>query len=162
MTPGSAGLSGTAREVTVARPNHSSARAARAEAHTLPDAELDVLACLWRQGEATTGEVRDMMRRYRPMAHGSVATLLGRLLAKGLVARRRAPVGKAFIYTPAKHARSGYRRVIGDVLDRIFGGNSVALVASLLETRPPKPDEIRQLQGLLDDLRKDRKQGRTE
>lgn len=153
----------------MARSNHPSVKAARAEAHTLPDAELDVLACLWRQGEATASEVRDMMRRYRPMAHGSVATLLGRLLAKGLVARRKAPVGKAFIYAPAKHARSGYRRVIGDVLDRIFGGNSVALVASLLETRPPEPDEIRQLQRLLDDLRGNRdklrntrKQGRAD
>jgi BlaI family penicillinase repressor len=146
----------------VARPNHSSARATRAEAHTLPDAELDVLACLWRQGEATASEVRAMMRRYRPMTHGSVATLLGRLSAKGIVGRRKAPAGKAFIYAPTRQARSGYRRVIRDVLDRIFGGNSVALVASLFETRPPKPDEIRQLQGLLDDLRKDRKQGRTE
>jgi len=142
--------------------DRSSGKANRAGEHNLPDAELDVLACLWRQGEATASAVRDMMRRYRPMAHGSVATLLGRLLAKGLVARRKAPVGKAFIYAPAKHARSGYRRVIGDVLDRIFGGNSVALVASLFETRRPKPDEIRQLQSLLDDIRKDRKQGRAD
>jgi predicted transcriptional regulator len=126
----------------------------------LPDAELDVLACLWRRGEATASEVREMMRRYRPMAHGSVATLLSRLLAKGLVAREKASVGKAFVYQPTRQARSGYRRVVRDVVDRVFGGNSVALVASLFETRPPDAEEVHELQKLLDGLRT--KQGRAE
>ena len=55
----------------------------------LPDAELDLLAALCRAGEATARELRDTLAPYRPMAHGSVLTLLGRLEAKQLVDKRK-------------------------------------------------------------------------
>jgi hypothetical protein len=38
-------------------------------------------------------------------------------------------------------------------LDRVFAGNGVALVASLLESRPPTEAEIAELERLLKDLR---------
>ena len=123
---------------------------------TLPDAELEVLACLWRHGKATARELRETMHGYRPMAHGSIATLLSRLQAKELVTRAKGPVGKAFVYKPTHRASTGYRRVINNLLQRIFGGNSIALVTSLFETKPPTQDELEELQRLIDDLRKDR------
>lgn len=91
---------------------------------------------------------------YRPMAHTSVVTLLGRLESKGLVKRTKGPVGKAFLYTTLRRPDKTYRRVIGDVLLRIFGGNGPALVASLFETQPPTPAEVMELQRLLDGLRR--------
>jgi len=119
----------------------------------LPDAELEVMACLWQLREATARQVREAMQIYRPMAHTSVVTLLGRLEAKGLVKRAKGPVGKAFVYTPLRRPGKTYRRVIGNVLQRIFGGNGPALVASLFETQPPTPAEVEELQRLLDQLR---------
>lgn len=119
----------------------------------LPDAELEVMACLWQLREATARQVREAMLNYRPMAHTSVVTLLGRLEAKGLVKRAKGPVGKAFVYTPLRRPGKTYRRVIGNVLQRIFGGNGPALVASLFETQPPTPAEVEELQRLLDQLR---------
>jgi BlaI family transcriptional regulator, penicillinase repressor len=120
----------------------------------LPDAELEVMACLWRLREATARQVREAMMGYRPMAHTSMVTLLGRLESKGLVKRTKGPVGKAFLYTPLRRPGKTYRRVIGDVLQRIFGGNGPALVASLFETQPPTPTEVVELQRLLDGLRR--------
>lgn len=125
----------------------------------LPDAELEVMACLWQLREATARQLRETMHGYRPMAHTSMVTLLTRLEAKGLVKRAKGPVGKAFVYTPLRRPGKTYRRVIGDVLQRIFAGNGPALVASLFETQPPTPAEIAQLQQLLDRLR--RKPGST-
>ena len=119
----------------------------------LPDAELEVLACLWRNGETTAREVREGMHGYRPMTHGSVATLLTRLQAKGLVARRKGSVGKAYVYKATRRPGPAYRRVIKDMLERIFGGSTVAVVNSLFETKPPTPDELDVLQGLLDEIR---------
>lgn len=119
----------------------------------LPDAELEVMACLWQLREATARQLREAMTGYRPMAHTSMVTLLGRLEAKGLVKRAKGPVGKAFVYTPLRRPDKTYRRVVGDVLQRIFGGNGPALVASLFDTKPPTPAELTQLQQLLDRLR---------
>lgn len=120
----------------------------------LPDAELEVMACLWQLREATARQLREAMLEYRPMAHTSMVTLLGRLEAKGMVKRAKGPVGKAFVYAPLRRPNKTYRRVIGDVLERIFGGNGPALVASLFETKPPTPAELAQLQDLLDRLRR--------
>ena len=118
-----------------------------------PNAEREVLACLCRLGAATVRQVREEMEAYRPMMHASVFTLLKRLEAKGAVTREKGPKGKAFVYKPAVQPVRAYRQVVKDLVDRIFGGSGVELVSSLFETRPPTPDEIEQLQELLDQLR---------
>jgi predicted transcriptional regulator len=121
--------------------------------HSVPDAELDVMASLWRLGQATAGQLRDALRGKRPLAHTSVCTLLKRLESKGLVVREKASAGKAFVYRPSVKPAGMGRRLLGDLLDRVFGGSGVALVASLLESRPPTEDELKELRQLLDQLR---------
>lgn len=120
----------------------------------LPDAELEVLASLWRGGAATVRQVREAMQEYRPMSHASAFTLLRRLEAKGLVRREKAPAGKAFVFRPTTRPGRTYRRVVKDLLDRVFGGSPVTMVSSLFETRPPTKEELDELQALLDGLRR--------
>ncbi len=119
----------------------------------LPDAELEVLACLWQKRQATARETREAMAPYRPMTHGAMVTLLKRLEGKGLVSKAKAPVGKAFVYTPTQKPEPVYRRLMRDLHERIFGGSGVKMFASLLEARPPSADELAALQTLLDELR---------
>ncbi len=119
----------------------------------LPDAELEVMACLWRDGKQTARQIRETMESYRPMAHGSAVTLLKRLEAKGLVAKEKAPVGKAFVYRPTRQPGPTYRRILRNLSQRIFGGNRVALAASLFETQPPNSEELEKLEELLEELR---------
>ena len=118
----------------------------------LPDAEADVLAALYEMKGGTAREVREALDRTRPMAHASVATLLGRLEQRGLVRRRKAESGKAFIYQPTtarpRAFAASLKRAV-DVVERGFGGSSVALIASLFETRKPTDDELRELRRLV-------------
>src|SRR4051812_23798857 len=107
----------------------------------LPPAELDVMSCLWRN-LVTAGEIREALNRRRPMAHASVCTLLKRLEDKGCVERQKGPTGKAFVYRALIQPTKTSKTVLSRLLDRLFGGNGVALVASLLETRPPSDDEL--------------------
>jgi BlaI family transcriptional regulator, penicillinase repressor len=130
--------------------------------HQLPDAELDVMACLWRGGRLTAREVREALAQKRPMAHASVCTLLKRLEDKGLVARSKGSVGKAFVYQAQTQVGATRRRLLGELLDRLFGGSGVALVSSLLESRPPTRAELDELQSLLDGLRGQASRGRTD
>lgn len=122
----------------------------------LPDAELELLAALCRAQEATARQLRDALDAYRPMAHGSILTLLGRLEKKRLVAKRKGDAGKAFVYRPTEAGRSMFKPVVKNMLQRVFGGNSVSFVASLFESTPLSPDEIEQLQGMLNELREKR------
>lgn len=118
-----------------------------------PDAELEVLACLWQHREATARQIREIMGDYRPMTHGSMVTLLKRLESKGLVSRHKGTVGKAFVYRPTRSARPTYRRILRDIVQRIFGGDGVEMVSTFFDTKPPTPTELDQMQQLLDQYR---------
>jgi predicted transcriptional regulator len=123
----------------------------------IPEAEADVLGVLFDAEEATARTVREQLARKRPMAHGTVVTLLRRLEDRGLVKRRKADQGKAFVYRPTKaHART-FGPVVSSLMQRAFGGKPAALVASLFETRQPSAEEIDELEALVDRLRKERR-----
>jgi BlaI family transcriptional regulator, penicillinase repressor len=126
------------------------------KAFDLPDAELEVLACLQRQNQATAREIRELMQAYRPMGHASVLTLLTRLEAKRLVTREKGPVGKAFVYLPTQRSRKTGSHLLKKIVQRVFHGDGVALVTSLFQTKPPSRDELVRLERLLTDLRAQR------
>jgi predicted transcriptional regulator len=122
----------------------------------IPEAEGDVLSALYEAGEATARAVREALSRQRPMAHGTVATLLKRLEARGLVTHRKADQGKAFVYHPTQaHART-FGPAVSSLMHRAFGGKPAALVASLFETRPPSAREIDELEALVERFRSGR------
>jgi BlaI family transcriptional regulator, penicillinase repressor len=121
----------------------------------LPDAELELLACLHRLGgEATARRLREEMADFRPLTHSSVVTLLGRLETRGLVNKAKGPVGKAFVYRPVKDAGTTFRPVLRKLLRRIFGGDGVAMMASIFETKPPTTIELDKMEELLEQLRR--------
>jgi predicted transcriptional regulator len=122
----------------------------------LPDAEMDVLACVYRRTDATAREIREDLARERPMAHGSVVTLLKRLEQRGLVTRRKGPVGKAFVYSATRKQSTTVRPVLKRLVNRVFGGDAAALVASLFETRPPTASEVAEIEALLREHRRRR------
>jgi predicted transcriptional regulator len=111
------------------------------------------MTCLWRQGPLTARQLRETLAERRPMTHASISTLLKRLLEKRLITREKGPVGKAFLFRAAVKPHATYRRLVADLLDRVFAGSGVALVASLLDTRAPTPDELEELMALLEELR---------
>ena len=116
----------------------------------IPEAELEVLACLWKTDPLTAGEIREQLQAYRPMAHGSVLTLLNRLSEKQLVVREKSGQGKSFAYRSVQKPAPIYKRILGKLRQRIFGGSSVAMVASLLESQTTTPEEMLELKALLE------------
>jgi predicted transcriptional regulator len=119
----------------------------------IPDAEMELLATLNRLGTATARELRDALADQRPMAHGSVLTLLGRLETKSLVKKEKAPSGKAFVYRATRSGAGVTRPMLRKLVERVFGGSSVQLVATLLDSQKPTSAELDEMQKLLDELR---------
>lgn len=122
--------------------------------HTnIPDAERDVLACLVQLEQATVKELREALAKVRPLQPSSVLTLLNRLEARKLVSRRKAAQGKAYIFRPTKGSPRVWSRMMKNLFQQAFGGDTIAFMTSFFETRKPTAAEIEQLQKLLNDLK---------
>lgn len=119
---------------------------ARGAADSIPNAELDILACLWREGPVTARRIRDMMKKYRPMAHGSVVTLLTRLETKGLVSKEKGAVGKAFLFRARNGPEQTHRRLTRDLLQRVFANNPAAMIGAVLDVEAPTAEEYAEIQ----------------
>ena len=107
----------------------------------LTDAELEIMDALWAAGEADVGELVERLADGR--AYTTVATLLKILEQKGHVTAGRE--GRRLVYRPSTDRPRWERAAVGDLLQRVFQGNSSALVRSLLETGAVDGDELREI-----------------
>jgi len=94
-------------------------------------AETEVLRLAWRFQEATVQQVYDALPAHRKVSYVTVATMMRRLEEKGYLRHRLR--GKAFVYVPAAKEEDVIRRTIGDLVERLFGGNPVPLMQHLAQ-----------------------------
>src|SRR5688572_18850631 len=122
----------------------------------LPEAELDVIAFLWRKGPATARQVREGLADRRPMTDGATVTLLKRLEDKRLLTRGKRR-GSPYAFTPASKPQPTYRRLVRNLADRLFGGDAAQLVVSLFEGRPPTTEELDRIERAIESLKSKKK-----
>ena len=118
---------------------------------------MEILALLQHDGEAEASAIRQRLAAFRPMTHPSVVTLLGRLEAKGLVSRRKADTGKAFVYSATVAAKPLYRGFLRRVVRRIFADDPASLGASLFDAKAPTRQELDRIRELVDELERRRR-----
>ena len=114
---------------------------------SLGERELDVMAALWRDGPGTVQEVRD--RLATPLAYNTVLTILRNLEAKGFVAHEAE--GRLFRYFPAVEERTVRGSAISRIVDKLFRGSPLDVVAHMVEDESLSRDELRQLHRLIDE-----------
>ena len=110
----------------------------------LGDLQLAILRILWGYGEASVAEVHRVLEEERGLALTTVATMLTKMEAKGLVAHRAE--GRKFIYQPLLSEGEVRRSMVGELTERLFGGDAVALVSHLLSEHELDPRELAELQ----------------
>jgi predicted transcriptional regulator len=115
--------------------------------HRLGDLQLQIMKALWLRGEATVAEIHEALPGGSDLAYTTVATMLRKMDARGLV-RHRAD-GRTFIYAPAVAEDQVSRGMAEHVLDRLFGGSVEALVSNLLTTREVSRDELGRIEKLI-------------
>lgn len=112
----------------------------------LTQRELDVMSVLWDLGEATVTEVRD---RVDPdLAYTSVSTMVRMLEMKGYVSHRRGE-GKTHVYFPTIEPEAAGKSALGRVLDKIYGGSPIKLLAHLVEQNKLSEKELERMRELL-------------
>jgi BlaI family penicillinase repressor len=112
----------------------------------LTQRELDIMSVLWDLGEATVTEVRD---RVDPdLAYTSISSMIRTLEIKGYVSHRRGE-GKTHVYFPAIEPEAAGKSALGRVLDKIYGGSPIKLLAHLVDQRRLSDKELARMRALL-------------
>ena len=112
----------------------------------LTQRELDIMGVLWELGEATATEVRD---RVDPdLAYTSISSMIRTLELKGFVSHRRGE-GKTHVYFPVIDAETAGESALGRVLDKVYGGSPIKLLAHLMERRKLSEKDLARMRDLL-------------
>ena len=114
--------------------------------HMLTQRELDIMSALWELGEGTVNDVRD---RVDPaLAYTSISSMIRTLEIKGYVSHRRGD-GKTHVYFPAIDPETAGESVLARILDKLYGGSPIKLLAHLVEHRKLSGAELARMRALL-------------
>lgn len=101
----------------------------RPAAKELTERELEVMHAFWTRGESNVAEIRDSLAASGLVrAYTTVATLVRILADKGFLVQTNKE--RPFAYRPAQSYEEVSKKLLGDVIDRVFrGSRAVALKA---------------------------------
>jgi len=117
----------------------------------ISDAEMQVLQALWDQSPMGATDLADRIGPANGWSLATVKTLLSRLLAKGAI--QAESEGRRFRYRPAVKRETVAGRQAGRMVERLFGGRVSPLVAQLAEQRELDPDDLAELEALIQKLK---------
>lgn len=115
----------------------------------LGDLQLAIMRELWARDEATVADVHQALLEERGLAPTTIATMLKKMEAKGVV-RHRAE-GRRFIYRPTVSQEEVTRSMVGELTERLFDGRPAELVAHLLAEYDIDRDQLAELTRLIAD-----------
>ena len=113
------------------------------------DAELEILNVLWRRGPATVRAVYEALAQAKPIGYTTVLKLMQIMAEKGLV--RRDERQRAHVYAAALAQEQTQRQLVGDLVERAFGGSAAKLVQHALATKKTSDEELAQIREMLDE-----------
>ncbi len=117
------------------------------ETHRLGALQLAIMRVLWEQREATVASVHSALHAERGLALTTIATMLRKMEAKGVVDHRAE--GRQFIYRPLVPEHEIRSNMLGELTERLFLGDTAALVSHLLDAEGIEPAELDRLKELI-------------
>jgi BlaI family transcriptional regulator, penicillinase repressor len=120
-------------------------------AERISDAEHAVMEVLWDESPLTAQDVSERVPAERDWSANTVKTLLGRLLAKNVIAHQEE--GRRYLYRPLVKREEYVSGESQRLMDRLFGGKLSPLVAHLAERDQLTAQDISEIEALLKELK---------
>jgi predicted transcriptional regulator len=116
------------------------------------DAELSILKVLWERERGTVRDVLEALHAERgeEIGYTTVLKLMQIMHGKGLLMRDDSE--RTHVYCAAAPPDKTQRQVVGDLMDRMFGGSALALVQQALGAKKVSPEELKQIRELIKNL----------
>ncbi len=114
----------------------------------LGELQIAIMQVLWEQSASSAAQVHEALAQQRDLAVTTVATVLSRLEKQGLVSHEA--LGRVFVYRPLVSERDVRRSMVADLIDRLFAGDSAALVSHLLIDAAIEPGDLAKVKALIE------------
>ena len=114
------------------------------------DAELEILRVLWQRGPSTVRQVHDEVSPRRKTGYTTVLKLLQIMAEKGLVERDESQ--RSHVYSAARGEEETQGQLVGDLMDKAFGGSAAKLVLRALSDQPASAEELAEIRRMLNEL----------
>ncbi len=118
------------------------------ERTSLGDLQHAIMQVLWSRGEATSSDVHSALEPERGLAPTTIATMLRKMEAKGVVAHR--VEGRQFVYRPTVTEVEVRRSMVDELVERIFAGDPAALVSHLVAEGRVEPSELEHVRRIIE------------
>lgn len=102
----------------------------RLPSRTFTDKELDIMKVIWERGEVSAREIQANLPGNQH--YNTVLTIIRVLERKGHLTHRTE--GKSHIYRAVQRPAKSRGRVLGHLIEQVFGGSAASLVLHLVET----------------------------
>jgi len=112
------------------------------------EAELGILRVLWEGKAQTVRGIQQVLNESRPTGYTTVLKLIQIMTDKGLVERDESC--RPQVYHARYSQQQTQRQLLGDLINRAFGGSVKALVLQALATKKSTPEELEAMENLLD------------
>ncbi len=120
----------------------------------ISNAEFEVMDVLWADSPLAASDVAGRVAKKTKWSAKTVKTLLARLVEKGALAHKSE--GRRYLYRPLI-SRSEYATGETKTLaDKLFGGRAAPLIAHLADSKGLAADDIKELESLLVELKRER------
>ena len=126
----------------------------KAKIYRLGDLQLRILQVLWEKGEATVTDVHQALAAERALAYTTVATMLRKMEARGLVSHKAE--GRTFVYQAKVEEDEVSRGMADHLLERLFEGSLSDMVNHLLQSREVSREELSKLEKLIAERKRNR------
>jgi predicted transcriptional regulator len=115
------------------------------------EVELEILKVLWERGPCALKQVCEGLRRARPVATTTVATMLKVMQEKGLVERREGEAGRGSVYSAGASREATSTGLVRRLVDMVFDGSARRLVAHMIENEKLSERDRAEIRRLLDE-----------
>jgi BlaI family penicillinase repressor len=119
------------------------------------ESELPILQVLWDRGPLSVRDVMHALNESKPTGYTTVLKMMQIMTEKGLIARDE--TCRPQIYRAACSQAQTQKQLLNHLVQRAFGGSVKSMVLQALSTKKSSPQEIAEIEKLLDRMEGERK-----
>ena len=121
------------------------------KSHPKPtEAEFNILSVIWEKKKTTVREVFDYLAERQEIGYTTVLKLMQIMTDKGLLKRDTSV--RPQVYQSGIPQKQTQKALLGELVDRAFGGSPGSMVLQALEMKKSTPEELQEIREMLNKL----------